>query len=216
MTLIVPEKNHVEALKRTYELVGPLYEVLVDQDGKVLQGANRLATGMNWPTRTKLVESNLQRLLIRLLGNVQRQPKEEEVKYLLTKIAEELVATQKIPEAEVCNEICKMFSPQIYTDRRIRQLLEDKYKVGYKVDAGRKGGEKTAETVSAETDENSEDEGSEADSGAHADKVMEDAEEEAEETKTLLDDMSKKVDDSPAYPYPECACPNCSHKKDCY
>jgi hypothetical protein len=91
MTMIPPEKSHVEALKRAFELVGPLNEVIVEDDGKVLQGSNRLATGKNWPVRTVKVTSNLQRLLIRLLGNVQRQPKEEEVKYLLNKIAEDFV-----------------------------------------------------------------------------------------------------------------------------
>lgn len=226
MALIVPEKNHVEALKRAFELVGPLYPVLVDQNGKVLQGNNRLATGKDWGTpRTVVVESKLQELLIRLVGNVQKQPKEEEVKYLLNKIAEDVVvngikladgSTQKIPEAEACTEICKMLSPRIYTDRRIRQLLETKYKVGYKADAGRKGdaerkgGESFAETISANTDE--------VDSGKHGEEVMAEADEEAKNEKTLMDDLSKKADGSPAYPFPEgeCKCPTCDHKDDCY
>jgi hypothetical protein len=190
MVMVSTEKEHVDALKRTYELVGPIYNVVLDQNGKVLSGSHRLATKLPWPTQTKEVKSELEALLYRLLSNVQRQPKEEETKYLLNKIAEEVSKEKQIPASETCAELVRMFCPDIYTERRIEQLLDGRWKS--------KTGPKKIETVSI------------------PDALEKDIEGSVKATKTALDDLSVTAYGEPHYPFPECACAKCQHKQDCY
>lgn len=196
MTMIVPDRNHVTALDRTYELIGPLYPIVVDQDGKMLAGYHRIATGKPWPTQTREVKSELERSLIRLLSNVQREPSEEERKYLINKVAEALMLEKHIPEETVCSELVSMFCPAIFSERTVQRLLEKRFK---------------AKTLHKKDD-------SVSSSSANSDisNLQKKIEKKKNMAKMALDDMSKRTDGETHYPYPDCKCSSCPHSGDCY
>jgi len=126
---VVYNKQHIAALKKAEELVGPLSPVLREKGSTlILSGRNRKLVNVNWPEMEKEVKDPLHRELIILLSNVQHQPTEEELKFRLNRIANAMTAVMQIPDETVCDKLCKMLSPEIYSERRIQQLLDDRWK----------------------------------------------------------------------------------------
>jgi len=133
----------VEAIRRSVQLVGPIQEIVKDQDGRTLSGRHRELADQGFPTRTIPVKDGFHRELIILLSNIQRQPEDAELKFRLNRVAMEYWIKTKIwdekeqkeiqiPEEKVCADLCKLFDPEggprIFRARRIEELLEPRWK----------------------------------------------------------------------------------------
>jgi hypothetical protein len=188
---IVYDKEHVEALKQTIGLVGHLYPVLMEKgSNKILSGRHRKSADANWPEQEITVENSLQRELIILLSNRHRQVKEEEVEIRLNRIAAATAETLQIPDEDVCAEMVKRLSPAIYSQRRIEELLESRWK---------------AKTVPKKV----------AVSTTSPLQALENDVDEIKEISTLLD--ARAFSDEDPRPFTDCDCSQCPHfKKECY
>jgi len=185
-------QENVEAILRSFQLVGPLHEIIKDQSGRTLSGRHRELADQAWPTRTIEVQDAFQRELITLLSNVQRQPTEEELKFRLNRLATEYWIKHKCPEEKVCASLVELFNPEhgakvFKSQRRIEELLEERWK-------GKQGPKKIATVAISHIDE------------------------KADETKERLDKLAVrgKGDDQPSQVMEGCLCPTCPNKKLCY
>lgn len=126
-------REHVEAIQRSMQLVGPLTEIIKDQNGRTLSGRTRELADQGWPTRTIEVKDAFQRELIILLSNVQRQPTEEELGFRLNRLAMEYWLKHKCPEEKVAIGLCELLAPEqgtkVYTARHVHQLLDARWKL---------------------------------------------------------------------------------------
>ncbi len=192
---VVYDKQHIAALKRAEELVGPLSPVLREKGSNlILSGRNRKAIKADWFEMEKEVKDPLHRELIILLSNVQRQPSEEELKFRLNRVASSMTTVMQIPDESVCDELCKMLSPDIYSERRIQQLLDDRWK---QKTCPKKPKKTESVSVSPEP------------SNLKKQFV------EIKEKSTALDAATFSEEDP--RPFPNCTCNKCEHfKKDCY
>ena len=96
----------VSQLKKSCSIVGKLYPVLIDENGKIIDGHHRLEADANWPKMiVKGIESEEQLLLARLITNVCRRDvsaaeKTEELQKLGL-----IYLNQGIPRNELISEI---------------------------------------------------------------------------------------------------------------
>jgi hypothetical protein len=126
-------QENVQAIQRSLQIVGPLHEIIKDQNGRTLSGRHRELADQGWPTRTIEVKDGLERELIILLSNVQRKPTEEELKFRLNRIAMEYWLKHQCAEEKVCAAICDLLSPEqgpkVYSSRRwLEHILEPRWK----------------------------------------------------------------------------------------
>jgi hypothetical protein len=190
----VYDKAQVELLKASKK-IGYLQPVVVDQDGKVLIGRHRKYADANWPEVKIDVKDDLHRLLIMLNGNVQRVVSKQETKMLLNKIAIILQA-RGITKERVCAEISK-FEGMPYTERWIRELIDDDYKMQTKK-------REFAEVLPQMEHEVKQE--SAAIKGALSGLKTTLAMPEASDYNTRTDML----------PFPDCACKNCRHSATCF
>jgi hypothetical protein len=195
--------EHVEALKRSFELVGPIYPIIENQNGKEVSGRHRSLTGKPWPRKRVNFENKFQEELYNLMSNTHRQLSEEETKFRLNRVAMEYWILNKCKEETVCAELIKLLGPHDVTQPDgttlhvpmwksaswISRVLDDRWKGPQ--------GPKKIEVTSISDDINA--------------KVQ-----KLKKVKTALDDLSTTLDGEPSYPYPECKCSTCEHKTECY
>jgi len=204
------DKEHVAELKKSIDIVGPLQSLVVDDEtGEILVGKHRKNTGHSLPEVKKAVKSPLHRELIILHGNKQRQPKEEETKYHLVRIARMLelegcpkhlwpvvnpsgdpavaeMLKGKIPKDKI-REVIQSLVP--YSEVQVRRYLPSEYKMMSKA---RDQPGQICDHVIAKT--------------SLADAPAEDP----------LGLGALTEHSEPAFPYPNCVCPNCPNKDKCY
>jgi hypothetical protein len=214
MSAIFCDKKHVDELKKSMDLVGPLQPLVVDdKTGELLLGKHRKNTGHSEIPETKIhVKDALHRELILVHGNKQRQPDPEETKYHIVRIAKMLeeegvpedlkqvlnpqndpsiarMLDGKIPQERICAVVCSLVP---YDETYVRRLLPKEYKmmVFARDEPGR---EKIGETSPADTPE------------APADLA---------ETLTSLATENEKIETK--YPFKDCRCSGCPNKIKCY
>lgn len=195
-------QEHVEALKRSFELVGPIYPIVEDKEnGREVSGRHRSLTGKPWPRVKRKFKNSFQRELFILLSNTQRQPSEEESKFRLNRVAMEYWIINKCEEGTVCAKLTELLGPHdeqqpdgtvihvpMWKSKRwIEHLLDDRWK-------GPQGPKKT-EATSISDNINS--------------KVN-----QIKEVKTALEEQNTALDEG-SYPYPECKCRECDRKTEC-
>lgn len=182
-------QENVEAIQRSLHLVGPLHEIIKDQNGRTLSGRHRELADQGWPTRTIEVKDAFERELIILLSNVQRQPTEEELGFRLNRLAMEYWIKHKCPEERVAIGLCELLAPEqgakIYSSRRVHQLLEARWKLKTRPEK---------ETVS-----------------------FSQIEQKADETHKRLQKLEPRISTNTPYSIMEgCKCPNCPNKNKCF
>lgn len=189
------DHEHVEKLRRSIALVGPISTDLVDQNGRKLSGRHRDLADKDKVIQTQVIQvkNPYHRELIILLSNVQRQASEEELKFRMNRIATEFWILNKCKEEEVCAGICKDLAPEegpkVYSQRRIEQLLEPRWKS--KTIPGK------VETISTST------------------VLLPERAKKIKEVTTALD--LQNTDSEDPRPFKDCYCNECPHmKKECY
>jgi len=126
-----------ESLKKSIDATGPLYEVLVSEDGEVLDGKHRLAVNPNHPKKTVPAKTRIEKILIRLHAHHRRRVPRAETEALILELAQELEKTG-VTKEDISAQLGKI-TP--YSERWIRELLPLEFKKPEKVEAARVGAE---------------------------------------------------------------------------
>ena len=116
-------------LKKSKEILAPLYPVLEDANGQVIDGMHRLSADQNWPRlRLENIKTRKQFLAARMVANSQRRrvPREER-ETEVTLFAMEL-KDEGFKPAEMAREISRLTG---FDEDYIRQLLPEQFKRDY-------------------------------------------------------------------------------------
>lgn len=124
-----------DSLQKSIKIVGELYPVLENQNGKILDGSHRIESNPKHHRKTIQTKNRTEEILIRLHAHHRRQIPQEETKAMLLELATELEAS-RIECRTISAEIAKL-TP--YSDRYIQMLLPEKYKQPEKAEAGKAG-----------------------------------------------------------------------------
>jgi hypothetical protein len=122
-----------EGLRKSIENVGPLYEVLVAEDGEILDGKHRLAMNPNHPKKTVPAKTKAQKIIVRLNAHHRRRIPREETQALIMELAQEL-EKEGIPRESISAELTKRLP---YSESYLQHILPQEFKKPEKVEAGR-------------------------------------------------------------------------------
>ena len=236
MSAVVPDKEHVKSLKRSFEILGPLQDVVIDQNGKTLVGKHRQFTTSNWPVKIHSCKDELEAEMVITHGNVQRVITKEEQMLRFERIARfiaqkgvrkcllpgmncDVANTDKCEVADDCyvsvpaeKVSATMFSLLPYSPTYIERLLPKEFKQPrVKPDAITPG------TKSPVGTNQSDDEPAETTSQQKVELIDENAK-RAEDNLSIINAAFKSEDTAIAddgYPFPECKCRECSKKEVC-
>jgi hypothetical protein len=127
------DKEVVEGLRKSRELVGELEPVYMTPSGEVIDGGHRLKAYPGW--RTQILDvSHKDALILRLHKNYRRAVSKDETRQLLLELAQTL-EKEGVPPEQIAQEIVKL-SP--YSETYTLSLLPKKYKQPKKAEAGEK------------------------------------------------------------------------------
>jgi hypothetical protein len=127
------EKISKESIGKTVGVVGELYPLLVNQDGKRLDGDHRAEWNPGWHTKTVQTKNRLEEIVVRLTAHHRRRVPKTETQTLVLEAAEELEKSG-VEKTKVSTELARLLP---YEDSYIRELLPNKYKEPGKVAAAR-------------------------------------------------------------------------------
>lgn len=124
--------SHIRMLR---EKVGEIYPILVDGEGKVIDGFHRLEAYPDWTRKTVEPANRYEEALIWFAAHKRRGITTKEVKVRLITMAEELLK-QGVDKGDISTRIAEDTG---YTLQRVLSLLPAKYKLKVKRISGRKG-----------------------------------------------------------------------------
>jgi len=150
------EESEGYDLAKSKKSVHELYPVIKDAHGNVIDGFHRLEADPNWKTETlEQIKTPAQLALARIIANTHRRSiSKEERKLQLVTLAEELVK-EGMKREDVIPQIVELTT---FTDRYIREMLPNEYKV--RPGVGGAGTHKPVELSSTQDHEHVYDEGS--------------------------------------------------------
>ena len=122
-----------ESLKKSIQIVGELYPILENQDGKILDGNHRVESNPKHHRKTVQTKNRIEEILVRAHAHHRRRIPQEETKALVEELAVELVKDQ-IPKNLVSTRLAELLP---YSSGYIRQLLSEEFKEPEKVEAGK-------------------------------------------------------------------------------
>lgn len=96
-----------DELKRSYKRIGPLYPILVDTQGKIIDGKHRAKADPRWPRATLDISDEVGFQKVAIIANVQRR---------------------EVPEAEQKRRVNRLAKITGWTPRRIAQELGMSYR----------------------------------------------------------------------------------------
>lgn len=124
-------------LKRSKEIVGEIspelahgiYPVLIDAEGKTIDGKHRVSSDSEWKRqKLKGVKTEKQRIIVRIHANLQRRgvPTSERQEEF-TRLAE-ILGKEGVRTGEILDEICRL---TCFSKGYVAPLLPDKFKRAY-------------------------------------------------------------------------------------
>jgi len=118
-------------LAKSKRSVGPLYPVLLDARGRVIDGLHRREADPNWPSVTlEHIKTERERLVARIVANIcRRDISLEERKTQIQELAK-LLAQEGVERGRMVSKIAELTG---LTDRYIRMLLPEEFKREYTV-----------------------------------------------------------------------------------
>jgi hypothetical protein len=188
--MVPPDKEHIEALRKSTEL-GYFQPIIKNKrTGKTLIGKHREAADPNWPVQYVDVDEFTEKLIV-ITGNLQRTVSRQETEHYLLDIAKTLEA-RGVPKNHVCAEISKL--PGVCA-RWMREIF-DNYPE-YKMES--KARPQICGVTSAKSS-------------------LEQVDEDAKEMKTALSNLGTPSADGNniGLPFPDCLCKTCPRLHQCY
>ena len=185
--------TYLEELKRSKQQVGFLNPVLVDQEGKIIDGRHRKAIFPDWPEIQKEIENPIQRIQTIIHSNLRRVVSQSETRENLIKLAVELKKAGKAP-----GEIVKGIHDLVpYTEAYIRMLLPPEFKdLDHRTSALQQNKESVAQLTCAK-------------------ELSTEPTEPIVKLKRIVDNF-ELTDAAIILPFPNCACATCPNKNACY
>ena len=135
------------SLKRSIEKIGQLCPVIVNQDGKILDGNNRSAEIANPEKKVVVTKNRYEELMVRGNAHYRRRISQEETRQLIVEMANEAVKLGT-PKNEVAK---KLFEDLPYGESTILAHLPNEFKDAKKVESGHVGGVARSALVSEQT-----------------------------------------------------------------
>jgi hypothetical protein len=130
-----------ESLSKSVKVVGELHAIIVNQNGKVLDGNHRIESNPLWHTQTVNTKNRAEEILVRLHAHHRRQIPQEETKAMLIELAKELEKDGVLAE----NVTAELYKLVPYSESYVRRLLPEIYKQPEKVEAGKVSAELVAQ-----------------------------------------------------------------------
>lgn len=117
MSVVLPDKQNVAALKASKNLIGPIYAIIKsDRSGRIVSGENRASADSTWPAQIRHFENNFEEELFRIEANTQRQVPEAEQKLRFNHLAEACVNDLHFAPEKVCGFLVEKLKER-YTQR---------------------------------------------------------------------------------------------------
>jgi len=115
-------------LARSALALGPIYPVILDKDGRVVDGFHRLEENPHWPTeKREWIDTPLKYYVARFIANTfRRDVTMKERREIVAHICEILTSEQEIPKGKMSEVIANLLH---ISERYARMLLPDKYKM---------------------------------------------------------------------------------------
>jgi len=127
---IVLKKSDEYNIGKSMEKIGPLYPVLMSQDGRVIDGIHRLHANKNWPKHIVPITGSKVRVA-RIVANLQRRevpPKEKTI--MLKELAQETHWTPEEISENTGMSISwvRKYLPSEFKDKNMAELASKKHK----------------------------------------------------------------------------------------
>lgn len=132
-----------ESLEKSYRKYGPLYPILVDRDGNVIDGFHRLKIDKNWPKfQLEWADTPLKKEIAALISNVYRRDiHSAEITNRLNRIAE-ILLKEGVPKGKICEKIADLTGASLSW---VRKYIGQEYKSESHVESIKKRWEKPSE-----------------------------------------------------------------------
>jgi hypothetical protein len=115
-----------DELRLSSERVGKIYPILLDKNGKVIDGHHRLAADKNWPKmRINSIESEKQRLEARIVSNICRRVVSPAEKQRLIEELAEICVSEGTKRGQIAQKIATETG---LTYRWVMKYLPERYK----------------------------------------------------------------------------------------
>ena len=134
-----------DSLQKSVKIVGELYPVLTNQDGKILDGSHRIESNPKHYRKIVQTKNRMEEILVRLHAHHRRRIPQEETRVMLLELAEELEKSGIVKE-KVAGELVKLVP---YGEGYVLQLLPNEFKEQKKVEAGRVGAQLTEQKLAS-------------------------------------------------------------------
>jgi len=127
------EEFSLESLKKSEAVVKEIYPIIVNQEGKILDGLHRSKIKSDWHKKTVETKNRIEEILVRLHAHHRRRPTREETQALVLELAQELEKSG-VPKENISTELIRVLP---YSESYIQHLLPLEYKKPEKVEAGK-------------------------------------------------------------------------------
>jgi len=120
-------------LAKSRRSVGPLYPILLDAHGRIIDGLHRREADANWPSVTlKHIKTERERLIARIVANTCRRDVSLEERGAQIQELAKLLAQEGVKRGQMVSKIAELTG---LTDRYIRMLLPEEFKREYSISA---------------------------------------------------------------------------------
>ena len=118
--MAVEGERYIKFLRKSKEIVGPLYPVLVDESGRVIDGHKRLKADITWPTRTLKLDTSEKRLIATIHANmrIDRNFRDENLWGNIARLAD--ILKERGLQGE---ELLKEMEEKTFIDREVLERL---------------------------------------------------------------------------------------------
>jgi len=127
------EEINNESLQKSIKLVGELYPILENQNGKILDGNTRVISNPKHHRKTIQTKNRIEEILIRAHAHHRRRISQEETKSLIDELAKELEQSG-VKKESISAKLVELLP---YSPGYVRQLLSEQYKEPVKVEAAK-------------------------------------------------------------------------------
>jgi hypothetical protein len=122
-------------IKKLREKIGEVYPIIVDKEGKIIDGWHRLEASPDWTKKVVDPKNRYEEALIWFAAHERRQTEKKEIQVKFITMAEELIK-QGVDKGQIAAKIAEDTG---YTLQYVLTHLPSKYKLEEKRAAGKKG-----------------------------------------------------------------------------
>jgi len=118
-------------LAKSRRSVGPLYPILLDAHGRIIDGLHRREADANWPSvMLEHIKTERERLVARIVANTCRRDVSLEERGAQIQELAKLLAQEGVKREQMVSKIAELTG---LTDRYIRMLLPEEFKREYSI-----------------------------------------------------------------------------------